>query len=331
MKALCIGESLLEITCPVNEIITENQNLRLEEKIECGAGHAGNIAYLLGKWGVETYIASMLGADDAADRIKKEYEAIGVKNDYLETSYDKSTAQNLVLINKTTKNKTVFEISSNTNLKKYSFVIEPDLIIADGNDYSATVAACDKYSSAKKFLKVSRNHNQILELCKYANYIVFNRETSEKITNMTIDFNDSSTLVNVYNRLKQKYNKAELIITLGERGCIYSVNGQIKIMPTIRVEVSDTNGAGDIFVGAFAYGIGRNFGLEKSLAYATIASSFSTTKITSRMSIPSITEVSSYYDNKFGVENNPNNQNNVGANESAVNENVSVVSDNNAN
>ena len=52
MKVLCIGESLLEITCPVNEIIQERQKLRLEEKIECGGGHAGNAAYLLGKWGV---------------------------------------------------------------------------------------------------------------------------------------------------------------------------------------------------------------------------------------------------------------------------------------
>jgi len=28
------------------------------------------------------------------------------------------------------------------------------------------------------------------------------------------------------------------------------------------------------------------------------------------MSIPTLTEVSTYYDNKFGAENNPNNQNN---------------------
>ena len=69
MKVLCIGESLLEITCPVNITIAEGQNLRLEEKIECGAGHAGNVAYMLGKWGVEAYIASMLGADDAANKI----------------------------------------------------------------------------------------------------------------------------------------------------------------------------------------------------------------------------------------------------------------------
>lgn len=306
MKVLCIGESLLEITCPIDDIISEGKKYRFTEKYECGGGHAGNIAYLLGKWGVESYIASMMGADDKAAKIKKEFETIGVKIDYIETSFDKPTGEELVLVNKTNKNKTVFEVAGNSFLKKYSFAVEPDIIITDGNDFNATVAACNKYPKATIFLMVSRNSNEILELCKYVNYIIFNKETAEDVTNMNIDFNNSSSLVNVYNKLKQKYTSSEIIITLGERGCVYSINAQVKIMPPVRTDIVDTNGAGDVFVGAFAYGIGRDFGLEKSIAYATIASSLSTTKMTSRMSIPALTEVSGYYDNKFGAQNNPN-------------------------
>ena len=72
MKVLCIGSSNIEVTCPVDGQITEESNLKLVEKYECGGGNAGNIAYLFGKWGVETYIASMVGADDFASKIKKE-------------------------------------------------------------------------------------------------------------------------------------------------------------------------------------------------------------------------------------------------------------------
>jgi len=155
---------------------------------------------------------------------------------------------------------------------------------------------------------VTNATNETIELCKYVNYIIFNKKSAEIITNSKINFEDSSTLVNVYNSLKQRFIKSEIIITLGERGCVYSINAQVKIMPTVRVEVVDTNGAGSVFVGAFAYSMGRNFGLEKSIAYATIASSLSTTKMTSRLSIPSLVEVSNYYDSKFGSGNNPNNQ-----------------------
>jgi len=310
MKALCIGESILEITSQMNDVVIEGNKYRLEEKIECGGGHAGNVAYLLGKWGVETYIASMMGADDAASKIKKEYENIGVKTDYIETSYDKQTGISLVLINKTNINKTLFEIVSNSYLKKYLFAIEPDIIIADGNDFNATVQACDKFPKALSFLMVNRNNNEILELCKYVKYIVFNKDSAEEITNMKIDYDNSSSLVNLYNKLKQKYNNSEIVITLGERGAVYSVNSQIKIMPPIKMNIVDTNGAGDAFMGAFSYSIGRGFDLEKAITYATIAASMSTTKLTSRLSIPSITEVSGYYDSRFGGQSNQNNVDN---------------------
>ena len=326
MKILCIGESLLEITCPVNVMINEGMKFNLTEKMENGGGHAGNIAYLLGKWGIETYIASMMGADDFADKIKKEYESIGVKTDYIETSYDKGTSITLSLINQTTKNNTVFVLSNNTPLKKYSFVIEPNIIVSDGNDFSATVAAIDKFPKVDSVLVATKNNNDIVELCRYVKYIIFNKGTAESFTNIKIDYNDSSTLVNTYNKLKQKFSKAEIIVTLGEKGSIYATNGQVKIMPPLSVQIEDTYGAGDAFAGAFIYAICRDFDMEKAVTQGTIAASISTTKLTSRLSIPALTEVASYYDNKFGtpttsVNNmeNPQNNNTVNMNTGNIN------------
>lgn len=308
MKVLCIGNSCIETTCPIDKQIVEEEEIKVAEKYECGGGNAGNIAYLLGKWGVESYIASMLGADDFANKIKKEYETIGVKIDFIETSYDKGTNQKVILVNKNNKCKTVLDLTNNSYLKKYAFNVEPDLIISDGSDYNASLAAFDRYSKAVSFLSITSPVNESIEMGKYVNYIILNRKTAEAITNSKVDYNESSTIVNIYNKLKQKYSKAEIIITLGERGCVYSINGQVKIMPTVRVDVVDTNGAGSVFVGAFAYATGRNFGLEKAIAYAIIASALSTTKMTSRLAIPSLIEVSNYYDSKFGSSNNPNKQ-----------------------
>ena len=301
MKVLSIGESLLEITCSVDENIADGSKLFLTEKQESGGGHAGNVAYLLGKWGVETHIASMVGADDAANKIKKEYESIGVNTDYMETSFDRSTTLRLVLTNKTTKINTVFHVNNNSNLKKYSFLIEPDIIFSDGNDFNATVSAIDKFPKAKSVLMISRNNNEMAELCRYVDYVIFNKKSAEDFTGVTCNYNDTSTLVNVYNKLKQKYNKPEIVITLGEKGCIYSLNGQIKIVPPIKADLVDSYGAGDSFAGAFVYGIGREFEYEKTVVFAVIASSLSITKVTSRLSIPSLTEVSNYFDSKFGV------------------------------
>lgn len=328
MKVLCIGESLLEITCTTNNNVIEGGKLLLTDRIECGSGHAGNIAYLLGKWGVETFIASMMGSDDAANKIKKEFEALGVRTDHIETSYDKPTGVVLSIVNSVTKNNTIFEISSGSVLKKYTFLNEPDIIVSDGSDLNATLQALNKYAQARTFMIAAKATNEVAELCRYMEYVIFNKETAEILANQKIDYNDSSTLVNVYNKLKQKFDKPDILITLGEKGSVYSINSQIKIMPPLKVDVADANGAIDCYAGAFIYGMGRNFGLEKSIAYSTIAASLSTLKISSRASIPAISEVSNYYDSKFGAHNNPINeqQNNANANmQPAVNQNNGTV------
>lgn len=305
MRVLCIGKSIIETTCLINEKIEEGHVIRVENKSECCGGLAGNIAYLLGKWGAETYIASMLGADDGAARIKKEYELIGVKTDYLETSFEKKTGQMIVVVNETTKNNTVLDIVSKAYLKKYAFGINADIVVSDGNDFNATTSAFDKYAKSKLFLVVSEYTNEIIELCKYGTNIIFNRRSAEDITGLKMDFNSPNTLVNVYNKLKQRFFNSEIVITVGERGCLYTINNQVKIMPPVNVGIVDTNGSKDIFAGAFIYCMGKDFGLEKSLAYANIAASLGTTKVSSRNSIPNLVDVSNYYDKKFGAQNNP--------------------------
>ena len=308
MKVLCIGETMMEITCPVNSVINEGLNISIEEKYESGSGQAGNVAYLLGKWGVETYIASMVGSDDEGNVLKREYETIGVKTDFIETNFEKGTSKSIALVNSQNKNNTVINIISNAHLKKYIFNIEPDIIVSDCSEFNASVSAFDKFQKSNNFIIASKNNNELIELCRYAKNIIFNMNTAEEFSGIKINFEESTSIVNVYNKIKQRFPNAEIIITLGDRGVAYSINNQIKILPPVKVDVVDSHGAKDVFVGAYIYAMGRNFGLEKSLCYATIAASLSTTKMTIRGGIPALTEVSNYYDSKFGTANNPINK-----------------------
>ena len=74
MRTLVIGHSSYDISCPVDEYPIENTKYRLNSSVMCGGGPAGNAAYLLGKWGIETFYAGVLGSDDFGAKIKKEFE-----------------------------------------------------------------------------------------------------------------------------------------------------------------------------------------------------------------------------------------------------------------
>ena len=63
------------------------------------------------------------------------------------------------------------------------------------------------------------------------------------------------------------------------------------IIPTSKVNVLDSTGAGDIFHGAFTYFMANDYSLYDSIKYASITAAISVTRIGSRNSIPELSEV----------------------------------------
>ena len=83
-------------------------------------------------------------------------------------------------------------------------------------------------------------------------------------------------------------------ITLEANGSFTEINGQYRIIPSIKVTAIDSTGAGDIFHGAFTYFIGMKYPLEKAIRYSSISGGISVTRIGSRYSIPELEEVLNY-------------------------------------
>lgn len=309
MKVLVIGHSSYDISCPVDDYPVENTKYRLSESYTCGGGPAGNAAYLLGKWGVETYYAGVVGSDDFGSKIKKEFESIGVNTEYLETNYEKPTSLSFIMINKKNGSRTLFNISGErAGLKRYEFTMDPDIILIDGHEYNASLYALNKYRDKISVIDAGRITPELLELCKYCKYIVTSKGFAETVTKTKIDFTNPNSLVQVYTQLKNKYPKAEIVVTLEDKGALYAVNNEIRIMPGLKITPVDTTGCGDIFHGAFTFALSKGFDLEKCVRYANITAGLSAQKIGARLSIPSYQDVSNYYAEKFPVGASQNNQ-----------------------
>ncbi len=302
MKILCIGHSSWDMTVPVDDYPIENTKYRFSEKYSAGGGPASNAAYLLGKWGIETVIATTIGSDDFGTKIKKEFQDIKVNTEYIETNYEKETSFSFILINKKNGSRTVFNVATeHPALKKLNYDFTPDIIFTDGHDYGATQNAISKYQNAISVIDAGRITPELLELCKYIKYIVCSKGFAETVTGMKFDFNNPQSLVNIYTKLQNKYPNSNLTITLEEHGCLYTSGNEIKIMPGLKLTPVDTTGAGDIFHGAFTYGLANGFDMDKIVTFANIAAGLSVTKMGSRLSIPSLSEVMDYYNARFNV------------------------------
>lgn len=315
MKILCIGHSSWDMTVPVDDYPIENTKYRFSEKYSAGGGPASNAAYLLGKWGIETVIATTIGSDDFGTKIKKEFQDIKVNTEYIETNYEKETSFSFILINKKNGSRTVFNVATeHPALKKLNYDFTPDIIFTDGHDYGATQNAISKYQNAISVIDAGRITPELLELCKYIKYIVCSKGFAETVTGMKFDFNNPQSLVNIYTKLQNKYPNSNLTITLEEHGCLYTSGNEIKIMPGLKLTPVDTTGAGDIFHGAFTYGLANGFDMDKIVTFANIAAGLSVTKMGSRLSIPSLSEVMNYYNARFNVSGLPQTNNTGEAN-----------------
>ena len=304
MKVLCIGHSSWDMTVPVDDYPIENTKYRFNEKYQAGGGPASNAAYLLGKWGIDTVIATVVGSDDFGTKIKKEFQDLNMSTDYIETTYDKDTSFSFILINKKNGNRTVFNVATeHPMLKKYNYEFTPDIILTDGHDYGASQNAISKNPNAISVIDAGRITPELLELCKYVKYIVCSKGFAETVTNLKFDYNNPQSLVNIYNKLQNKYPNSIIVVTLEEHGALYQSGNQIKIMPGLKCDAIDTTGAGDIFHGAFVYGLANNFDIDKTITLANIAAGLSVQKMGSRLSMPTLSEVLDYYSKKMNINN----------------------------
>ena len=295
MKVLCIGESTYDISVNTNYFPLENSFNIFNERVETAGGMIPNIAYFLGKSNIEVYNASMVGNDDYGSFIKKELEVAHVKTDFIETSYQDKTNINFNIYNNTNKTNTIYSLNNKLSLKKYSFNINPNILIIDGTEYSASLSALERFKEVNSILVIKDVTNENMDLAKYSKVIIINNIAAEKVTNLNISM----------------------------YGVVYTINDEIKIIPAINsIERVDLNCEMESFVAGYVYGIANNIDKENSLIYGLITSSLTTNKIGLRNSLPKIEDVINYYNQKFNINQNMNNQVNVEMKEVPNNDNV---------
>ncbi len=296
MKVLSIGHASYDISMPVEGFPKENTKYRLKEKVECPGGPALTAALLLGSWDVEVYYTGFIGNDFYGQKILEEMRKRNISTEYVIRVNGLETTKSFILINKLNASRTLFNVVpklSGITPPTYNFT--PDIILMDGEHYPLAIDAIEKFPNAIKVIDAGKVTEEVAKLCRVSDYIICSREFAELITKERINYKEPETLKVVLNKLTSLY-KGQIIITQEEKGCLYKLDDKIKMMSGLKVFAQDTTGAGDIFHGAFVYGLSKKLPLEKCLKIANIAAGISVKRIGSTNSIPEVEEVYKIYE-----------------------------------
>lgn len=95
-------------------------------------------------------------------------------------------------------------------------------------------------------------------------------------------------------RAVQKRGPGTVIFTFGEKGCVGMDGEEFFKVPSFQVEAVDTTGAGDVFHGAFIYGLLNGWEAKKTARFASAVSAIKCTRVGGRAGIPDLKTVKKF-------------------------------------
>lgn len=288
MNILCIGQSTLDISLPLDQPITENLKFRVYDKLESAGGPSTTAAILLGLWGEHVTLASRLGQDIYAAHINNTLLQSRVRHLSIPCDHF-STPMSVILTNKINGNRTIFNCPGLIASSDFEIHEPVDILLCDAHEPEITHRFLDQNPQVISVLDAGGYRPETVELAKRVTWLVSSQTFAEQYAGVKLDMSDPLTWIALFHKLHEL--NAHPIVTLGDQGCLYEEDGSINHMPSFPAHAIDTNGAGDIFHGAFVYGLAHQLSLSDTLSLASMASAISVTRRGGSLSIPSLQEV----------------------------------------
>jgi sulfofructose kinase len=101
--------------------------------------------------------------------------------------------------------------------------------------------------------------------------------------------------------LADRYGCSVVGITRGVEGAVFLNRGRVLRSNAFNVPVADTTGAGDVFHGAFIYGLLQSWNLEDVIRFAHAVAAMKCMRIGARRGIPSLSEVQEFLNSRGGI------------------------------
>ena len=296
-KAVIIGSLNYDIILKQKRLPKIGETFVADSITMCGGGKGANQAVQLSKLGGKAFMAGCVGNDKFGEELLSNLQKHNVNTDNVKLSEKNNTGMGIV---------NVFD--------------DGKLIatITRGANYDITNSDIDKIKneiiSAQIIILQMEIPIEVIEYVinlasKHDVYIILNaapaceikEEVLSKVNCLVVNETEASFYLNKeINDVKSSIENCEelygkikdlLIITLGENGSLL-YDGKEKLhIKARKAEVTETTGAGDSFIGAFAYKLLNDSSYKEAAEFASLVSSITVTKIGAQDSMPAYEEV----------------------------------------
>ncbi len=301
-KVIGIGLAFLDYLLRVPDLRTVHQGCRLLDFKMQGGGLISTALVAVARLGGEAEFWTVLGQDHHRELIEEELLREGVHLSQTVYVSDRPNAFNFVLVDGVTGER-VFLLPG-TGAKLSQFEPDADLHRSRIDSAGSLLVSTACRSWVLKGLRRARERG--VPTCIDTSRIVGDEDLLELIDYLVVPRHAAVEVAGApgLEALKalSRYGARMVVITLGPQGVIYLANGEMEEVPAFEVEAVDTTGAGDVFHGAFAYGLARGWEPRQLVLFSSAVAALKCTQLGGRTGIPNLAQTERFLEERMPGE-----------------------------
>jgi sulfofructose kinase len=242
------------------------------------------------RWGLAARYVGKIG-DDAAGKLQvDEMRREGVDSQWI-TSPGSMSQSSYILVDEVSGERTVLwkrdpQIALRPEDLRREWISGARVLLVDGHDTEAAAQAA-RWAREEGIPVVGDFDNRyphVEALLEHVDFVVTSKDFPERLTG---EKDLLKSLPDIFRKFKCRLMGA----TLGKLGVVAWNGKEFLFCPGFQVRAADTTGAGDIFHGAFVYGLVRNWKMEEILEFSCAAAALNCTASGARGGIASLDDI----------------------------------------
>jgi len=286
-----VGSAMIDLTAYAAVIPAPGQTLEGDLFTTGFGGKGANQAVIAAHCGAEVHFVGKLGRDLFGDSIAENFKKLGIDSEYVERS-DTPNGVAHIWVDANGENRIIIipganhEIESKKAIEAIESIAGLAVVVAQCEiQQEVTLAA---FSAAKKrgcvtILNPAPYQPLSKELLAVTDWIIPNETEFKELHGQAPTSDDV---------LKSFRPGKNSIVTLGSEGAVLiTSDGNLTRVSAPKVNAVDTTGAGDAFVGVFAFGLASGKNPEDAMKLGVKVASMSVTRKGAQSSYPSQAEI----------------------------------------
>ena len=284
----CIGFGLatLDYICLVDEIANYDQSIMISDIKFLGGGVVPTALAALQRLGGKSSFISLLGDDWIGKEIIKGLKQEGIDCSGVGfTNKALSTFSFIQVNNKSGKRAIACYPGSSLLLKfedKDKGLVKKGRILHLDGVYPVQDLAAAEFAK-KNNVKVMLDASLLLEgtnkLLSSIDYLIISES-------FLLKYSKNKDIVYSLNKIYSEYKPEILVTTLGERGSAAFIDGEVVYIDAFSIDAVDTTGAGDVYHGAFIFGLTKNWDLKDIIIFSSAVAALKCRDYGGRKGIP---------------------------------------------